>query len=144
VDCILLTHGHLDHAGGADGLRNELVRLQGGTVPIIGPDERDAFLLSDIAAQAARAQADGHGQCDGGSLCDRWRKPAGIGAVDAVLHVPGHTPGHVVFHDPKALVLPLWGIPCFAVRSGALIFLMAMVRNSFRPSWTVCCRWATR
>jgi glyoxylase-like metal-dependent hydrolase (beta-lactamase superfamily II) len=61
VDCILLTHGHLDHAGGADGLRNELVRLQGGTVPIIGPDERDAFLLSDIAAQAARARLTGMG-----------------------------------------------------------------------------------
>lgn len=102
VDCILLTHGHLDHAGGADVLRNELVRLQGGTVPIIGPDERDAFLLSDIAAQAARYGLTGMGNV----TVDRYVTDGEIlpvlGRSLAVLHVPGHTPGHVVFHDPKA------------------------------------------
>ena len=39
VEKILLTHGHLDHAGGAAGLAREL------GVPIEGPHEDDKFLL---------------------------------------------------------------------------------------------------
>ena len=40
VDRILLTHGHLDHAGGAAELKRELEARQGGPVPIEGPDSR--------------------------------------------------------------------------------------------------------
>jgi hydroxyacylglutathione hydrolase len=45
---ILLTHGHLDHAGGAAELAEAL------KLPIEGPDERDAFLLSGLEQQGAR------------------------------------------------------------------------------------------
>src|SRR5205085_838899 len=45
---ILLTHGHFDHAGGAAELAEAL------SVPIEGPDERDAFLLSTLEAQGPR------------------------------------------------------------------------------------------
>src|SRR5262245_66496622 len=45
---ILLTHGHLDHAGGAAELAEALA------LPIEGPDERDEFLLSSLQAQGAR------------------------------------------------------------------------------------------
>src|ERR1700689_2508343 len=49
VERILLTHGHLDHAGGAAGLAEALrarpeAGPEGRTVPIEGPDVRDAFL----------------------------------------------------------------------------------------------------
>ena len=44
---ILLTHGHIDHAGGAAELAEAL------SIPIEGPDERDAFLLSSLEAQGA-------------------------------------------------------------------------------------------
>jgi hydroxyacylglutathione hydrolase len=102
VDAILLTHGHLDHAGGADALRAELSRRQGEAVPVIGPDARDGFLLSDIAAQAARFGLQGMQDV----VVDRYVTDNEIlpllGRAFEVRHVPGHTPGHVVFYDPRA------------------------------------------
>ncbi|MGE0224401.1 MAG: MBL fold metallo-hydrolase [Acetobacteraceae bacterium] len=100
VERVLLTHGHLDHAGGATGLVAAL-RAQGLTVPIEGPDRRDEFLLDGIAAQAA-----GYGfQADNVSP-DRWLAEGdsvmlGEHRFD-VLHCPGHTPGHVVFVNHAA------------------------------------------
>jgi glyoxylase-like metal-dependent hydrolase (beta-lactamase superfamily II) len=47
VEKILLTHGHIDHAGGAAELKERL-----GGVPIEGPHEADAFLLDDLANRA--------------------------------------------------------------------------------------------
>ena len=97
VDRILLTHGHLDHAGGAAELKRELEVRQGGTVPIEGPDRRDAFLLDDLAAQGARFGMEGLESV----TPDRWLtegETVEIAGQDfAVLHCPGHTPGHVVF-----------------------------------------------
>ena len=45
VEKILLTHGHLDHAGGATELATTLRERAGdpAAVPIEGPDERDLF-----------------------------------------------------------------------------------------------------
>ena len=55
VETILLTHGHLDHAGGAEATRGTINEDYGkrgwDLVPILGPDERDAFLLRGIEAQ---------------------------------------------------------------------------------------------
>ncbi len=48
VERILLTHGHIDHAGGAAELRDALA------VPLDGPDERDAFLLDDLVESGKR------------------------------------------------------------------------------------------
>ena len=48
IDVILLTHGHLDHAGGAMALKGLLDAAQGAPVPILGPDERDRDLLERI------------------------------------------------------------------------------------------------
>src|SRR5260370_10821670 len=52
VELILLTHGHLDHAGGAKALKGELDQAQANRgeapVPLLGPDERDRFLLDGI------------------------------------------------------------------------------------------------
>ena len=97
VDHILLTHGHLDHAGGAAELQRALEEKQGAKVPILGPDQRDEALLSGIAAQAAQYGLDGLADC----TPDRWlaegETVAIAGQEFAVLHCPGHTPGHLVF-----------------------------------------------
>lgn len=100
VEQVLLTHGHLDHAGGATGLATAL-RANGLDVPIVGPDRRDEFLLQGIAAQAA-----GYGFEAENVLPDRWLQEGDEIVLGdhrfAVLHCPGHTPGHVVFVNHAA------------------------------------------
>lgn len=96
VDGILLTHGHIDHAGGATALRESLGR-DGRVVPIEGPDRRDRFLL-DSLAQQGRA----FGIHDARNVTpDRWLEEGAevsiAGEAFEVYHCPGHTPGHVVF-----------------------------------------------
>jgi len=100
VEKVLLTHGHLDHAGGAA----KLARLLG--VPIEGPHEDDAFLLDGLAEQGSRYGFAGSEAC----MPNRWLKDGdtvGFGEVVlGVRHCPGHTPGHVVFfHDDVKLAL---------------------------------------
>ena len=99
VDSILLTHGHLDHAGGAGALQ-KLLADAGQAVDIIGPDIRDKFLLDGIADQARRYGIEGMSNC----TPDRWltegEQVTAAGVAFDVLHCPGHTPGHVVFVAP--------------------------------------------
>ncbi|MDP7547483.1 MAG: MBL fold metallo-hydrolase [Alphaproteobacteria bacterium] len=92
VEKILITHGHADHAGGAAELSERL------GVPIEGPHPDDAFLIEAMAKQAARtglAEARGF-------TPSRWLDDGGVVQVGqlslSVLHCPGHTPGHIVFH----------------------------------------------
>jgi glyoxylase-like metal-dependent hydrolase (beta-lactamase superfamily II) len=100
-EAIVLTHGHLDHAGGAMALKGEIdaARALKGldAAPLIGPDKRDVFLLDGIEKQAAtygmtglRNAAPDHFLVEGDML------ELGELRFD-VLHCPGHTPGHLVF-----------------------------------------------
>jgi glyoxylase-like metal-dependent hydrolase (beta-lactamase superfamily II) len=98
VERIMLTHGHLDHAGGAAELAATLRQRAGdpAAIPIEGPDERDLFLLQGIEAQAK-----GFGFAARNVTPDRWLHEGDAVTLGThrfdVLHCPGHTPGHIVF-----------------------------------------------
>lgn len=95
VEQILLTHGHIDHAGGAMELAEAL------SVPIVGPHEEDMFLLGAIETQAREYGMSGVRNC----TPSRWLEHGGEvtvgGLAFEVRHCPGHTPGHVVFFEPN-------------------------------------------
>jgi glyoxylase-like metal-dependent hydrolase (beta-lactamase superfamily II) len=88
---ILLTHGHLDHAGGAAELKE---RLNG--ILIEGPHVADKFLLDGLAAQGLAMGVPGMRNV----TPDRWLAEGNTvnagGASFAVLHCPGHSPGSIV------------------------------------------------
>ncbi len=100
IERIVLTHGHLDHAGGATALRDSL-RQAGGEVPIEGPDQRDKFLLDGIEVQAAS-----FGFEAANVKPDRWMAEGDVLMLGPhrfdVLHCPGHTPGHLVLVNQAA------------------------------------------
>jgi hydroxyacylglutathione hydrolase len=103
VERIWLTHGHLDHAGGAAELQEALRSRVGNAtaVPIEGPDQRDEFLL-----QGLQAQGGAYGFAMRDVTPDRWLHERDTVALGQhrfdVLHCPGHTPGHVVFVNHAA------------------------------------------
>ncbi|GIL02326.1 MAG: hydrolase [Alphaproteobacteria bacterium] len=97
IETILLTHGHIDHAGGAEALKAVL------GVDIVGPHEADRGLLEGIERQAEMFGVPGGFR---NAYPDRWLKDGDtvtIGGHEfAVLHCPGHAPGHVVFVNERA------------------------------------------
>ncbi|ABC22322.1 MBL fold metallo-hydrolase [Rhodospirillum rubrum] len=98
LEKLLVTHGHLDHAGGVAEIQERL------GLPVEGPHADDAFLIEGMADQALR-----FGFPEGRSFVpDRWLvqgDKVSLGALTLeVLHCPGHTPGHVVFFEPTARV----------------------------------------
>lgn len=96
VDKLLVTHGHIDHAGAAAELAEKL------NVQIEGPHADDAFLLDELPGQSQR-----YGFPLAASFTpSRWLKDGDSVQIGeeklTVLHTPGHTPGHVVFFDSTA------------------------------------------
>jgi glyoxylase-like metal-dependent hydrolase (beta-lactamase superfamily II) len=91
VEKILLTHGHIDHAGGAAELKERL------SVPIEGPHRADLFLLERLAESGRSYGIVGSRNV----VPDRWLDEGDTVAVGEitfdVLHCPGHSPGSVVF-----------------------------------------------
>jgi hydroxyacylglutathione hydrolase len=91
LEKILVTHGHLDHAGAVA----DLAERHG--LPIEGPAREDSFWIERLTED---------GQKYGMTYCrpftpDRWladgdRVTVGRQTLE-VYHCPGHTPGHVVF-----------------------------------------------
>ncbi len=94
VKAIYLTHGHIDHAGGAMELKEKL------DVPIIGPHKDDEFLLAGLEEQAKMFGVE---ESVRNVTPDQWLKDGDTIKVGEstfqVVHCPGHSPGSVVYYN---------------------------------------------
>ena len=100
LEKILVTHGHIDHAGAVADLAEK------SGLPIEGPQIEDKFWIDGMPEQsrmfgfpAVRS-----------FVPNRWLEQGDQGTVGNqvldVLHCPGHTPGHVCFyHAPSQLAI---------------------------------------
>jgi hydroxyacylglutathione hydrolase len=92
LEKILLTHAHIDHAGGTADLAEQ------SGVPVIGPHIEDKFWIDMLPQQS---------QMFGFPAAKTFTPDEWLSQDDTltvgdevleVLHCPGHTPGHVVFY----------------------------------------------
>ncbi len=96
LEKLLVTHGHLDHAGGVKDLADRF------GLPIEGPHHDDEFWIEGMPAAGRQ-----YGFPPLRSFVpDRWLQDGDTVTVGSmtldVIHCPGHTPGHVVFYHPQS------------------------------------------
>lgn len=133
VEKIVLTHGHIDHVGGAADLAAAL------KVPIEGPHEADRPLMARVAEQGAA-----FGLAGAKSVAPNlWLQEGDTidiaGRIFQVLHCPGHSPGHLVFYD-KGLRFAFSGDVLFAgsigrtdLPGGDHAMLLRSIRDKLLP-----------
>jgi hydroxyacylglutathione hydrolase len=97
ITAIWLTHGHIDHAGGAMDLKEQV------GVDIVGPHRDDLPLLANLETQGRQF---GLGPGTRNCTPDRFLEEGEAVSFGAhrfeVLHCPGHAPGHVVYFNRQA------------------------------------------
>lgn len=95
LEKILLTHAHIDHAGGTADLAEKF------EVPIEGPHKEDQFWIDGLAEQSRMFQFPEARPF----TPTRWLNDGDTVEVGKlvleVLHCPGHTPGHVCFFSKE-------------------------------------------
>ncbi|PMS30771.1 glyoxylase-like metal-dependent hydrolase (beta-lactamase superfamily II) [Trinickia symbiotica] len=133
LEKVFLTHGHLDHCGGAKAIAARY------GVPIEGPQVDERFWIDQLATQSQRF---GFPPAEPFEP-DRWLVDGdtvrfGNESLD-VYHCPGHTPGHVVFVS-SAHRIALVGDVLFAGSIGRTDFprgnhadLIASIRTKLWP-----------
>jgi len=100
IEKILVTHGHVDHAGAVMDLAEQL------NIPIEGPHIDDTFWINRLPEDAEK-----YGFPQARSFVPgRWldnKDVVEIGTLKlTVRHCPGHTPGHVIFfHEPSKIAI---------------------------------------
>ena len=95
IEKILITHGHIDHAGGAAELREKL------GVTIEGPNKEDDFLLQSLPETGLQYDI-----TDARVVTpDRWLSEGDVvevaGFTFRIVEAPGHSPGSVVFFNAE-------------------------------------------
>ncbi len=97
ISQIWITHGHIDHAGGAMDLKEAL------GVEIIGPHEADRSMLANLDNQAKRfGLTDAVRNCTPDRFLSEGETVSFGEHLFEVLHCPGHAPGHVVYYNAAA------------------------------------------
>ena len=97
---IVLTHGHIDHAGGAAELKEKL------GVEIEGPHDADKFLLQGLEEQGKE-----YGFEARNVLPDKWLSETDVLKIGPhefeIKHCPGHSPGSLVYinHAHKFILM---------------------------------------
>lgn len=98
LEKILVTHGHMDHAGAVADMSEKY------NIPIEGPQKEESFWIDKLPEQGKM-----FGLADGVFRTfepDRWLEDGDTLTVGnqtlEVYHCPGHTPGHVIFFNPEA------------------------------------------
>lgn len=95
IEKLLVTHGHVDHCGAAGILAERL------GVPIEGPHPEDRFWIDQLDADSRKYSMEARSFTPDRWLADGDQVTIGDLIFD-VIHCPGHTPGHVVFHHPES------------------------------------------
>ena len=133
IEKILLTHGHIDHAGGAADLAAKL------NVKVIGPAIADKPILDNIPNRAAMFKMLGAKSV----TPDQWLKDGDEvqvgGLTFRIVEAPGHSPGSIVFFN-EANKFALMGDVLFQnsvgrtdIPGGDHDTLMASIKNKVLP-----------
>lgn len=92
---IWLTHGHLDHAAGVVDFSQKL------PLSILGPQQKDEFWLNKLPEITKQYNF----PVSPAFQPTRWLNDGDVVTVGEhiflVMHIPGHTPGHVVFYNAE-------------------------------------------